>query len=241
MTFDQTVRAISSRIDVATASETFASRIDHDNASVASHAVFGPYGVYLFTALEGNRQVVLSDAYSATEIARFDVGRAPQGLALSDDGHTLYVHNFMDRSVGLYDISGIFSHITVPITEIATVPVVSSEALPTEILLGKKHFYDARDPRLALQSYMSCAACHNEGGQDGRVWDFTHVGEGLRNTITLEGRAGMAHGRLHWSANFDEVQDFEAQIRTFSAGTGLMSDTDFNTGTRSQPSGIEAG
>ena len=36
---------------------------------------------------------------------RFDVGRAPQGLALSPDGRTLYVNNFMDRTVGVYDLS----------------------------------------------------------------------------------------------------------------------------------------
>ena len=47
----------------------------------------------------------------------------------------------------------------------------------------------------------------------------------------------MGHGPLHWSANFDEVQDFEKQIRTLSGGTGLMSDADFNAGTRSDPLG----
>src|SRR5262249_9394190 len=62
-------------------------------------------------------------------------------------------------------------------------------------------------------------------------------GEGLRNTIALRGRAGMGQGFLHWSNNFDEVQDFEGQIRTLAGGTGLMSDTAFNTGTRSAPLG----
>jgi hypothetical protein len=62
------------------------------------------------------------------------------------------------------------------------------------------------------------------------------MGEGLRNTVSLRGRAG-AQGFLHWSANFDEVQDFEAQIRTLAGGSGLMSDADFNAGTRSQPLG----
>ena len=47
----------------------------------------------------------------------------------------------------------------------------------------------------------------------------------------------MGHGILHWSANFDEVQDFEGQIRALAGGTGLMSDAQFNTGTRSQTLG----
>ncbi len=70
------------------------------------------------------------------------------------------------------------------------------------------------------------------------MWDLTGFGEGLRNTINLRGRAGaQGQGFLHWSGNFDEVQDFEGQIRNLSGGTGLMTNTDFNTGTRSQPLG----
>ncbi|MEP7297293.1 MAG: c-type cytochrome, partial [Burkholderiales bacterium] len=38
--------------------------------------------------------------------------------------------------------------------------------------------------------------------------------------------------------NFDEVQDFEGQIRSLAGGTGLMSDAAFNTGTRNQPLGL---
>ena len=61
------------------------------------------------------------------------------------------------------------------------------------------------------------------------------MGEGLRNTVSLTGRGGMAHGFLHWSANFDEVQDFEGQIRSLAGGTGLMTDAAFAT--RTQPLG----
>ena len=104
------------------------------------------------------------------------------------------------------------------------------------MLKGKQLFYDARDTRLARESYLSCASCHNDGGHDGRVWDFTGLGEGLRNTVALNGRAG-AHGFQHWSGNFDEVQDFEGQIRSLAGGTGLMTDAAFNQGTRSQPLG----
>ena len=89
---------------------------------------------------------------------------------------------------------------------------------------------------LARDGYISCAACHNDGGHDGRVWDMTGFGEGLRNTISLRGRAG-AEGFLHWSNNFDEVQDFEGQIRSLAGGSGLLTNAQFNTGTRSQPLG----
>ena len=119
---------------------------------------------------------------------------------------------------------------------VATLSAVGTEKLAANVLLGKKHFYDARDPRLARDRYISCASCHNDGGHDGRVWDLTSLGEGLRNTIALRGRAG-AQGFLHWSANFNEVQDFEGQIRALAGGTGLMSDALFLAGTRSTPLG----
>ncbi len=237
MTFDQTVRAITSKIDMGTLSENFVMRVDHDNASVASHAAFDNFGIHLFTALEGNREIAVTDAHSAVEILRFDVGRAPEAIAVSEDGTRLYVHNFLDRSLGVYDIAALVTTGAVEVTHLGTISTVGSEALPAEVLLGKQLFYDAKDDRLASLDYMSCASCHNDGSDDGRVWDFTGVGEGLRNTISLNGRAGMGHGALHWSANFDEVQDFEAQIRTFSLGTGLMDDGDFLAGTRSDPLG----
>jgi hypothetical protein len=84
---------------------------------------------------------------------------------------------------------------------------------------------------------MSCATCHDDGGHDGRTWDLTGFGEGLRNTISLRGRAGMGHGRLHWSGNFNEVHDFEMQIRNLAGGTGLMTDANLYNGGRDQPLG----
>ena len=109
------------------------------------------------------------------------------------------------------------------------------------MLLGKQLFYDARDTRLARDRYMSCASCHNDGGHDGRVWDLTGLGEGLRNTISAARPRRHGQGFLHWSDNFDEVQDFEGQIRALAGGTGLMSDAAFNAGTRSQPLGDAEG
>jgi hypothetical protein len=81
--------------------------------------------------------------------------------------------------------------------------------------------------RLTTESYMACASCHNEGGGDGRIWDFKDKGEGLRNTLTLEGHGGSLHGLLHWTGNFDEWHDFENQIRDFALGDGLMEEGDY--------------
>jgi YVTN family beta-propeller protein len=234
LNFQSTVRAISSRIDIAQGAEDYAGRIDHDNASVASAAVFDPRGVYLFVALETSREVAVVNAYTRSQLFRFDVGRAPQGLALSADGRRLYVNNFMDRTVSVFDLGALLDTNARSVPLLATLQSVGTEKLSATVLKGKQLFYDARDPRLARDRYMSCATCHNDGGSDGRTWDLTGFGEGLRNTITLRGRAG-GQGFLHWSNNFDEIQDFEGQIRALAGGTGLMSDADFSS--RSDPLG----
>jgi YVTN family beta-propeller protein len=234
--FQNTVRAITSVVDLTTENELIEARIDHDDSSVASAAAFHPSGVYLFVALETSREVAVVSALTGSELFRVDVGRAPQGVAVSADGQRLFVQNFMDRSLSVVDLSPLVSFGEFEALVIGTLPAVQIEKLASNVLLGKQLFYDARDPRLARDSYMSCASCHADGEQDGRVWDLTSAGEGVRNTISLVGRSG-AQGLLHWSANFDEVQDFEGQIRALAGGTGLLSDADFLAGTRSQPLG----
>jgi mono/diheme cytochrome c family protein len=167
------------------------------------------------------------DAYGGRELFRFDVGRAPQGLALATNGERLYVHNGLDRTVTVYDLTLLLAQGELTVTPIATYATVVQETLAPPVLLGKQLFYDSRDPRLARDEYLSCATCHQEGGDDGRVWDLTGFGEGLRNTISLNGHGGLSEGPLHWSGNFDEVQDFEGQIRTLAGGRGLLSDGAF--------------
>ena len=234
--FQSTVRAVSSRIDLVAQAEDYPARVDHDNAGLASAAVYHPNGAYLFVALESSRQIAVVDVARKYELFRIETGRAPQDLAVSANGQRLYVHNFMDRTVGVIDLGPLINNGDLGVATAATLSTVTTEKLAPNVLAGKQFFYDARDSRLARDAYISCASCHSDGGDDGRVWDFTGFGEGLRNTINLRGR-GTGQGRLHWTGNFDEVQDFEGQMRTLAGGTGLMTDAQFNTGTRKQPLG----
>jgi len=238
LNFQNTVRAITSRIDLNTLAEDFDRRVDIDNAGVASAAAFHPNGVYLFVALETSREVAVVNVINGSELFRISVGVAPQSVVVSRDGLSLFVKTFIDRSVDVVDLSELINFGALTATVSANISTVANELLSSEVLLGKQFFYDAKDPRLSLDAYLSCASCHNDGDSDGRVWDVTGFGEGLRNTVALNGR-GNAHGLLHWSGNFDEVQDFEKQIRDFAAGTGLMADIDFNSGSRDQPLGDE--
>ena len=110
------------------------------------HALFNPTSDYLFVALEASREVAVIDPYSHHELMRFNVGRAPQGLALSSDGSTLYVQNFMDRTVGVYDIETMVQTGDTGVGLIKTYSSVAVENLPAQVLLGKQLFYDARGP-----------------------------------------------------------------------------------------------
>ena len=220
MTFESSVRANGSRLTLDDESEDTGFRIDFDNSSVATGAALTGDNRYLLTALETSRELSVYDTFNNFELMRLPTGRAPQGVALSSNGRIAYVHNFMDRTVSRFDLGEMLATELPVSNELPAISVVGSETLTATVLNGKQLFYDAADDRLSRDNYMSCASCHKNGGHDGRVWDFTQFGEGLRNTISLQGRAGTGHGLLHWSGNFDEVQDFEGQIRAFAGGSG---------------------
>jgi mono/diheme cytochrome c family protein len=239
LTFEHTMRSMATSIDLTSRTETISRRLDLDNSDFATSVAYSPLGNQVFFAANGSATIWVVDAYSSRVQDAFTFGSggmAPDGLALSTDGHRLYVHNFMSRSVTVFGTTVVCASICGTAPLLATVNTVASEALSPQVLRGKQIFYDSEDTRLSSDSYMSCASCHLDGGHDGRVWDFTGFGEGLRNTIDLTGR-GVGHGPVHWTANFDEVQDFEGQIRTLGGGTGLMDDADFHSGTVSQPLG----
>lgn len=238
LNFEHTVRSMASRIDLSSNTEDPAGRIDFDNNDFATAAMFSPLGNQMFFVTNGSAMVWVVDAYDPGNTFSFASGGfAPDGLCGSPDGSKLYVHNFLSRSVTVFDAHSVCTSDCGSSRLLATIPTVNNETLPPEVLRGKLLFYDSSDPRLSQESYMSCASCHLDGGHDGRTWDFTGMGEGLRNTIDLNGR-GIGHGPMHWSANFDEGHDFEAQIRDLAGGEGLMDDADFHHSTRSQPLGL---
>lgn len=228
---DNTVRNVAVQVDVATG-HTVRS-IDIDNSDSASAIAFSPLGDYLFVALQGNDAVVVLDALAVdvaaglgSLVSRLGASFAPQGLCFDAATNRTFVKNLNARTVSVLETDPLFRHGSpvVPSTEVVT---AASEALSPEVLLGKRIFYDASDPRMSGEGYMSCATCHLDGAHDGRTWDFTGRGEGLRNTTTLVGRAGMMHGNVHWTGNFDEIQDFENDIRGAFGGAGFLDDAAF--------------
>ena len=230
---DSTVRAVLLAIDLSTNQEDTALRLDVDNSDSPSAIAFAPRGDYAFLALQGNNQIAVIDTLDllrqdspGTIHSRWSTGLAPQGVVVDPVSHAVLAKNFLGRSVTILDAAAFLDAgaLNVPSGAVQT---VATEQLDSQVLTGKQIFYNASDLRMSAEGYISCATCHLDGGHDGRTWDFTNRGEGFRNTTDLRGRAGTGHGNVHWSANFDEIQDFENDIRGFFGGSGFLEDTDF--------------
>jgi len=238
LTFDNTVRTIVSKVDLVSGHEVLDSRIDINDADMACAVEFSPYGNIAFIALQGNNKVAMVDAATNSRLGLLDsTGLAPQGMVMNSDGSRLFVHNFMSRSITVFNTENIVLSNSFNPVVAATVPTVTTDSLSPQVLKGKQIFYNAQDERMTFAGYISCASCHLDGGSDERVWDFTDRGEGLRNTHSLLGRRGMGMGNVHWTANFDEIQDFENDIRNAFRGKGFLPDSVFYSGTISDPLG----
>jgi YVTN family beta-propeller protein len=176
-------------------------------------AALSPDGTRLYTIYAAtddmNVSRVVDDDYAEFErIGRAErTGRNPRAVRVSPDGKTVYVYNALDFSVGMYDAD---------LHPRGQVPVCRPPKTP-EWVRGKVLFNSARPP-MTGQLWIACSSCHPDGQQDGRVWQNP---EGLRKTTAL---FGLAHTQpLHWSADRDEVQDFEYTIRgPLMQGIGLL-------------------
>jgi hypothetical protein len=227
---DNTVRSMLAIIDLVNNRDsnqdptTRSNSLDLDNSADPSFVSFLPNPLVRVTALQGNN-ILLFNNTAVNGVAQFDTGGAPQGMCATR--RTLYVKNFTDRTVSAIDISSYLhdGSLEQRTTEILT---VQNEVLSAEEKLGLEIFYHSSQPEMGIEGYMSCASCHAGGGHDGRTWDITSLGEGIRNTISLNGSSGTRFGALHWSSNFDEIQDFELQIEELNGGTGLIPGKTFN-------------
>jgi YVTN family beta-propeller protein len=171
-----------------------------------------PDGKRLYTIYAGTNDMnvseLLNDDYREIEnCGKYRVGQNPRAIRLSADGDTAFIYNTLDFSVGVYQ--------TPDMRKIASIKVCDPPKTP-EWVRGKILFSTANPP-MTNRKWIACASCHPDGLADGRVW---HNPEGLRKTPAL---FGLAHTHpLHWSADRDEVQDFEYTIRgRLMQGSGL--------------------
>src|SRR5262249_16817584 len=172
-----------------------------------------PDGKRLYTIYAGTNDMNVSERLNADyrEIensGKYKVGQNPRAIRLSSDGDTAYIYDTLDFSVDVYQ--------TPYMRKLASIKVCDPPKTP-EWVRGKILFSTANPP-MTQRHWIACASCHPDGLPDGRVW---HNPDGLRKAPAL---FGLAHTHpLHWSADRDEVQDFEYTIRgRLMQGSGLV-------------------
>lgn len=217
---DTTVRAAARRVDLGTGA--LLASVPFDDRDLVSAVAFSPDGALVAFGFVGAGVIELRDALDLSPLARWSVPDAHPitGLAFGGDG-LLWAHDpFGDRLLAFdAEAPG-----PAPVRQVALAEGLP-DPLPPEVRLGRAIFHRSADRRMSPNGYVSCAVCHLEGQQDGHVWDFTQRGEGLRNSLPLR---GLGAGPLHWSANFDELQDFENDIRLHQGGDGFLDEADWD-------------
>ena len=179
---------------------------------------------------------VVNDPLDLTRVLQVPVGRNPRGIVVNASDTRAYVMNYISRDVSVIDLTGPKE------TVVATMPSVAMPApgtLADRVHIGKELYntsvgvFDAATAggapitgRMSNNGWGSCAACHTPFGlSDNVVWIFA---AGPRRTIPQhadfdpsdQNRAAMR--MLNWSANRDEQEDFELNIRGVSGGQGII-------------------
>lgn len=152
---------------------------------------------------------ILGDDYQELSYqATMRLGNNPRAVNVTPDGETLLIYNALDYELVAYATQDLKEKYRSSVTD---------SPLKGQHLLGKKLFYTAAQPMSGRQ-WIACSSCHIDGDADGRTWQNP---EGLRQTQPLKGLA-WTHP-IHWSADRDEVQDFEHTIRgKLMQGRGLL-------------------
>ena len=172
-----------------------------------------PDGTRLFVVFGATNDMfvcrVLGDNYRELEYeSGARLGSNPRAVRVVPDGSAVLVYNALDFQVAA---------LSIPDGKVVASCQVTENPLSEEMLLGKKLFYTALQP-MSSRSWISCSSCHIDGDADGRTWQNP---EGLRNTQPLAGLS-WTHP-VHWSADRDEVQDFEHTVRgLLMQGQGLL-------------------
>ena len=164
-------------------------------------------------------------------IVRIKVGQNPRGIAINKADTRAYVMNEVSKNVSIVNL---LSNSELARVRTAALPLAGTNE--ATVLLGKAIFNSGTGVdlpelgsigvignRLSSEGWSSCFACHAFGLTDGVVWIF---GAGPRRSLPLNGTFNPEdpHDQkvLNYSAIFDEVQDFENNIRGTSGGLGLI-------------------
>jgi YVTN family beta-propeller protein len=161
--------------------------------------------------------------------AGVNAGKNPQGIAIDSTGTRAYVANFVSRNVSVVDLT---TDTVIATVQASDLPAPGSAGETN--LVGAEMFFSSRGhfdvipgtnslrERLSTDGWQGCASCHFKGLTDGVIWQFA---AGPRKSVPLNASFNP-HDRsqqrlLNYSAIFDEIEDFEANIRNVS-GPGAL-------------------
>jgi YVTN family beta-propeller protein len=153
-----------------------------------------------------------------------NAGKNPQGIVINSTGTRAYVANFVSRNVSVVDLTT-----DTVIATVATSDLPAPGSAGETNLVGAEMFFSSRGhfdtipgtnslrERLSMDGWQSCSSCHFKGLTDGIIWQFN---TGPRKSVPLNA-SFSPHNRsqqrvLNYSAIFDEIEDFEANIRNVS-------------------------
>lgn len=179
---------------------------------------------------------VQNDPSNPARVLQIKVGKNPRGIVVNSSDTRAYVMNFISRDVSVIDLTTSPERV---MTTLRSAPLPSPGTQADSIHIGNELYNTSIgqfDPapgtttpivgRMSNNGWGACSACHSPfGTSDNVVWIFA---AGPRRTIsqhtdfdqTDPTRSKMR--ALNWSANRDEEEDFENNIRAVSGGLGLI-------------------
>jgi YVTN family beta-propeller protein len=190
-----------------------------------------PYGIALSdddstlvaTAAASSR-IFSMDAATGAILDRLDVGAIPRGIALASNGgsgapEVAYVHNTLDNSVAVVDVSNPSN------LQLVGLIALPGDPTPEEVRLGRIAFNDADG---STTGTFSCASCHPDGHTDQLLWvigatcDFAGCDqEELRSTMPIRGLRDTLP--LHWDGVLgDPFGGTNGEVQTPLLGGGTQ-------------------
>ena len=151
-----------------------------------------------------------------------NAGKNPLGITICDSGACAgraYVMNYVSRNISVVNTA------TDEVIAVKATTAQPPAGMQEEQLhVGKEIFFSSRGVfdngtrnRLSSEGWQNCASCHFNGLTDSVVWSFN---AGPRKSVPLNGTWSPHNPddqrALNYSAIFDEVQDFELNIRNVS-------------------------
>jgi YVTN family beta-propeller protein len=179
---------------------------------------------------------VQPDPSDTSRVLQIKVGKNPRGILLNSTDTRAYVMNYVSRDVSVIDLTVFPERV---IATVASAALPASGSLEERIHIGKELYntsvgeFDAAPGtstpivgRMSNNGWGACSACHTPFAlSDNVVWIFP---PGPRRTIPQNTDFDQTDATrsimraLNWSAERDEEEDFELNIRVVSGGKGLI-------------------